>query len=133
MIDERLQTLADNLKSESAKVERLDALKSGQQVRERELRLSIAQSGGDRIARIDEEIARRQSEMARRKANAARYDELRRKLNLLQVRSAVDLLVQQQTCVQKHEVARERSCRHPARSDSAHVASAGSIAAIALS
>ena len=109
LIDERLETLADNFKSESAKVERLDALKSGQQGRERELRLSIAQSGGDRIARIDEEIARRQSEIVRRKANATRYDELRRKLDLLQVSSAEDLLIQQQTCVQKHEVEAIRS------------------------
>jgi uncharacterized protein YPO0396 len=109
LIDERLETLADNFKSESAKVERLDALKSGQQGRDRELRLSIAQSGGDRIARIDEEIARRQSEIVRRKANAARYDELRRKLKLLQVSSAEDLLIQQQTCIQKHEVEATRS------------------------
>jgi uncharacterized protein YPO0396 len=109
LIDARLETLADNFKSESAKVERLEARKLGQQIQERELRLSIAQSGGDRIAHIDAEIARRQLEMARRKTNAARYDELRRKLNLLQVGSAEDLVVQQQTCVQKHEVESNRA------------------------
>ena len=109
LIDVRLETLADNFKSESAKVERFETRKADQQVQERELRLSIAQSGGDRIAHIDAEIARRQFEMTRRKTNAARYDELRRKLNLLQVSSAEDLVVQQQTCVQKHEVESNRA------------------------
>ncbi len=109
LMADRLETLADNFKSESAKVERLDAFKAATQVQERELRLSIAQSGGDRLARLDEEIARRQSEIARRTGNAARYDALRRKLNLLQVSSAEDLLVQQQTCVQKHDVETARA------------------------
>ena len=109
LIDARLETLADNFKSESTKVERLEARKTAQQVQERELRLSIAHSGGDRIAHLDAEIARRQLEITRRKANAARYDELRRKLKLLQVRSAEDLVVQQQTCVQKHEVESSRA------------------------
>lgn len=109
LIDTRLETLADNFNSESTKVDRLEARKAGQQIQERELRLSIAHSGGDRIAHLDAEIARRQLEMGRRKANAARYDELRRKLSLLQVSSAEDLLVQQQTCVQKHTVESERA------------------------
>ncbi len=109
MIDTRLETLADNFNSESTKVERLEARKAGQQIQERELRLSIAHSGGDRIAHLVAEIARRQVEMARRKTNAARYDELRRKISLLQVSSAEDLLVQQQTCVQKHTVESDRA------------------------
>jgi len=109
LIEARLETLADNYKSESTKVERLEIHKTGQQIQERELRLSIAQSGGDRIAHLDAEIARRQLEIARRKGNAARYDELRRKLSLLRVSSAEDLSVQQQTCVQKHEVETSRA------------------------
>ena len=52
LIDERLQTLAETFASESAKVARLSALKSEQQSQERALRLSIAQSGGDRIAQM---------------------------------------------------------------------------------
>lgn len=109
LIDQRLETLAHNFKSESTKVERLEALKQGQQAEALDLRLSIAQSGGDRIARIGSDIDRRQIELARRKGNAARYDELRRKLSLLQVSSGEDLVVQQQTCVHKHEVESLRS------------------------
>ena len=109
LIDTRLETLADNFNSESTKVERLEARKAGQQIQERELRLNIAHRGGDRIAHLDAEIARRQLETARRKTNATRYDELRRQLSLLQVGSAEDLLVQQQTCAQKLGVESDRA------------------------
>ena len=102
LLDERLALLTGTLGAEKAKVERLEALKLAQQLDERALRLSIAQSGGDRIARIGEEIARRQEEIGRRQKNAERYDELRRKLNLIQVSNAEDLLHQQQACVQLH-------------------------------
>ena len=73
------------------------------------MRLSIASSGGDRIARIGEDIARQQLETLRRKTNASRYDELRRQLGLLQVASSEDLLAQQQSCLQLHGVAIQRS------------------------
>ena len=109
LLDERLGLLAENLSSEKAKVERSEAVKAGQQSRERELRLSIAASGGDRIARIGDEMARKQAEIERRKANAGRYDELRRLLGLLQVADAEDLLAQQQTCAQLQEVATNRA------------------------
>jgi uncharacterized protein YPO0396 len=109
LLDDRLALLAENLSSEKAKVERSEAVKAGQQSRERELRLSIAASGGDRIARIGDEIARKQTEIERRKANAGRYDELRRLLGLLQVADAEDLLAQQQSCAQLQEVATNRA------------------------
>ncbi|WP_413894930.1 ATP-binding protein [Rhodoferax sp.] len=109
LLEARLQSLDEALKSESAKVTRLDDLKLAQRTQERELRLTIAESGGDRIARIGEDIARRQQELLRRKSLAARYDELRRSLGLLQVASAEDLLAQQQTCVQLFDVATTRA------------------------
>ena len=109
LLDERLALLAENLNSEKAKVERSEAVKAGQQSRERELRLSIAASGGDRIARIGDEIARKQTEIERRRANAGRYDELRRLLGLLQVADAEDLLAQQQSCGQLQSVATQRA------------------------
>lgn len=109
LLDERLQTLAENLDSESAKVTRLEALSASQQSQAMELRLSIAAKGGDRMARIGEEISRKQHEADRRKVAAARYDELRRALGLLQVANAEDLLAQQQSCVQLQGVALERA------------------------
>ncbi|MCF8209356.1 MAG: ATP-dependent exonuclease SbcCD, C subunit-like protein [Rhodoferax sp.] len=109
LIDERLATLAQTLKSEDTKVERLQTQKLSQRSQERELRLNIAANGGDRIARIGDEIARLQTETDRRKKNADRYDTLRRQLGLLQVASPEDLLAQQQTCVQLGEAATERA------------------------
>jgi uncharacterized protein YPO0396 len=109
LLDERLQSLDESLQSESAKVQRLEEQKNAQRGQERELRLNIAESGGDRVARIGEAIARQQAELVRRKNTAARYDELRRDLGLLQVASSEDLLAQQQTCAQLHGVATQRA------------------------
>ena len=109
LIDARLQTLAETFASENVKIERLESLKLEQHIEERALRLSIAQSGGDRIAQLGDDMARKQVEIARRKTNATRYDELRKQLNVLQVASAEDLLAQQQTCLQMQEVAKDHS------------------------
>ncbi|MBV5297635.1 MAG: ATP-dependent exonuclease SbcCD, C subunit-like protein [Rhodoferax sp.] len=109
LLETRLQDLAEDLARDSAKVRKLEDIQAGQQTQERELRLSIAESGGDRLARIASDIARRQTEISRRKSNAARYDELRRQLELLQVASTEDLVAQQQTCLQLHEVATARA------------------------
>ena len=105
LIAARLQTLAETFASENAKVEKLEVLRGAQQSDERVLRLAIAQSGGDRIAQMGEEITRKQAEIVRRQAHAARYDALRKQLGLLQVASAEDLLAQQQSCVQMREAA----------------------------
>jgi len=109
LIDLRLAALAEDLARENVKVKKLEEAKLTQQSQEIDLRLSIASSGGDRIARIGEQIAQKNQETARRKATASRYDELRRQLGLLQVASVEDLLAQQQSCLQLHAVATQRS------------------------
>ncbi len=100
LLDERLQLLGENLNSENAKVERLADKREAEKILDRSLRLSIAQCGGDRISRIAEDTSRHEQSITRRKSNAARYDELRRSLGLLQVANAEDLLAQRQTCLQ---------------------------------
>ena len=100
LLDQRLQLLDENINSENAKVERLESKREAEKAHERSLRLSIAQSGGDRISRIAEDIGRHQSDITRRKTNASRYDDLRRSLGLLQVANSEDLLAQRQTCLQ---------------------------------
>ena len=101
LLDQRLDNLGLNLASESAKVERLDVHKRELQGKERELRLTIAQSGGDRIAQIEADIQRQQTELNRRQKNAQRYDELRRSLGLLQAANREELQTQQQGCAQR--------------------------------
>nr|WP_295776276.1 ATP-binding protein [Rhodoferax sp.] len=101
LLDQRLESLGVNLASESAKVERMEALKLDQQTKERVLRLNIAQSGGDRIAQIEADINRQQAELNKRQKNANRYDELRLSLGLLQVANREELKTQQQGCAQR--------------------------------
>ena len=101
MIDQRLQTLGDALETETARVGKLTAQKTAQQLQASEQRVAIALNGGDRITQIEIEIDRQQRDVYTRKAKAARYDELRQQLGLLKVSSMEDLLVQQQTCAQK--------------------------------
>lgn len=108
LLDLRLETLQTNLGNESAKVERLQARKAEQQTKERELRLSIAQSGGDRIAQIEADIGRQQTELNKRQKNAQRYDQLRLSLGLLAVANREELLTQQQTCAQRRAADGER-------------------------
>lgn len=101
----RLATLTEDLARDSAQVKKIDEQRQTQRMQERELRLTLAESGGDRIERIGAEIGRLQQEVERRKGNAHRYDELRRELGLLQVASVEDLVAQQQTCLQLQDQA----------------------------
>jgi len=100
LIDQRLAHLNEDLARDHAKVAKLEDQREQQRLQERDLRQSLATHGGDRLAQLAREIAQRQHEVVRRRANAARYDELRRALNLLQVASTEDLVAQQQTCTQ---------------------------------
>lgn len=104
LLDERIAQLTDTLASDHTKVQVLETDKARQQTQERELRVAIAQSGGDRIAQLEEAMARSQAESARRQAHAARYDALRQPLGLLQVGNAQELLTQQQACQSMREV-----------------------------
>ncbi|UCU92070.1 ATP-binding protein [Hydrogenophaga taeniospiralis] len=104
LLAQRLENLDVQLASETAKVERLQERKLEQQAQERDLRLSMAQSGGDRIAQIEAEMARQQTELERRQKNAQRYDQLRRSLGLLQVSNREELQTQQQGCDQRRVV-----------------------------
>lgn len=108
LLDQRLDNLGVQLASETAKVERLEALQRDLRSKESELRLSIAQRGGDRLAQLDAEIQRQQTELNRRQKNAQRYDQLRRRLGLLQVANREELQTQQQGCAQRRLADSER-------------------------
>ncbi|MGQ0711403.1 MAG: ATP-binding protein [Rhodoferax sp.] len=108
LLGQRLENLGVALASESAKVERLQQQRQAQSAQVLELRLSIAQSGGARIAQVQAEIHRQQAEHDRRQKNAQRYDSLRRSLGLLQVGSREELHTQQQGCAQRRAADEER-------------------------
>ncbi|HOE41375.1 MAG TPA: ATP-binding protein [Rhodoferax sp.] len=104
LLAQLLQVLTEDLARDTAKVNKLAEQRDSQRAQERELRLTLAESGGDRLARIEADIGQRQLEIRRRQANASRYDELRRQLGLLQVASTEDLVAQQQSCLQMQAV-----------------------------
>ncbi|WP_449257947.1 ATP-binding protein [Chlorobium limicola] len=80
LLDKRLASLDDELSRHSMAVERLQEQRRLKQERERELRLTIAENGGDRIENIGAEIRQKQSELERCRQKAVRYEELVRQL-----------------------------------------------------
>jgi uncharacterized protein YPO0396 len=108
LLETRLAHLADELARHASHVERLGTQQRDQQARERELRLAIAENGGDRIERLAQEISQKEQEQQRRADKARRYDELRQALGLLAVDRAEDFLTQRQLCAPMREAAGER-------------------------
>ena len=104
----RLQDLREALERDENKVQGLQDKREQLQKEERNLRRDIAQNGGDRLARIADDIMALDMERSRRKRHADKYDGLRLKLGLLQVGNAEDLVNQQQSCVQLREKTLER-------------------------
>ena len=109
LIAARLLSLSESLANEEAKVQKWEAQRNLQRGQAQELNLAIAQNGGNRLAQLEQQIQRQQTEQTRRQRNAARYDELRQQLSLLQVGSAEDLLAQQQVCLDLREQAKNTS------------------------
>ncbi|NLA74684.1 MAG: ATP-dependent exonuclease SbcCD, C subunit-like protein, partial [Deltaproteobacteria bacterium] len=76
LLDKRLLSLDNDLKRHQAAIERMEEQRGSQQEKERELRRSIAENGGDRIQSIAAEIKNKQEELERRRQRARRYNEL---------------------------------------------------------
>lgn len=108
LLDTRLAHLAEELARHDSHIERLSAQQREQQAHERELRLAIAESGGDRIERLALEIRQRQQEQQRCADRARRYDELRQALGLLEMHSAQDFEAQRKLCAPLRQAAAER-------------------------
>jgi uncharacterized protein YPO0396 len=100
LIEQRLTNLTADLTRDSARVTRLEDQRDQQRHQERELRLALATSGGDRLTALARDIAQHQQELSRRRSIAARYDELRLAMDLPPVVSTEDLLARQHTCTE---------------------------------
>ena len=74
LLEVRIDALDAAIQVRDQKIEQLDHNIGAQREKERELRVAIAENGGDRLARIDEEIGRKENEKSQRKANAVRYE-----------------------------------------------------------
>lgn len=95
LLEKRLTLLQENLARHTVVIERLEEQRRVYQGRERELRRSIAENGGDRIDRIGAEISHQKASLERRKAKADRYAELVRSLDRVPATNPEDFLVQQ--------------------------------------
>lgn len=108
LLDERLQRLAEDLGRHAHQLERLHKLQSEQQLQDRELRRTIAASGGDRIEWLATVITQKEQERARRADKARRYDDLRQALGLLAVHNTEDFMSHRQLCGPMREAAADR-------------------------
>ena len=75
LLVQRIGSLDTAIVVHSQEIELLDRKIHTQREEERRLRVDIAESGGDRLARIDEEIRRNEFEKSQRKDRAARYEQ----------------------------------------------------------
>lgn len=82
LLEKRLAALNEELIRHNGQVERLEDERGTLQGRERELRRTMAENGGDRIARIGEEIRAKEQEQRQRRLKADRHAELLRSLGL---------------------------------------------------
>jgi uncharacterized protein YPO0396 len=73
LLTDRIETLDATIAVQDAEVERLDREINAHREKERDLGSAIAANGGDRLARIDEEIRLSEIEKSQRKDKAERY------------------------------------------------------------
>jgi len=73
LLHHRLASLEEELLRHESKVEQLEQQRHEGQERERNLRRTIAENGGDRIESLSSEIRVKQGELDRKKRNATRY------------------------------------------------------------
>ncbi len=111
LLDKRLESLDEELQRHQTRIARLEVQRHEQQVRERELRRTIAEQGGDRIETLAEEIRRKQGELQRCRHKAERYAELMQGLELVPADNEEDFLVRRRQCADLREQTLENEAR----------------------
>lgn len=103
LLAKRLAALDAELARHNARVEGLEELRRAQQGQERELRRAMAENGGDRIARIEEDIRTKEEQQRQRRQKADRYAELVRNLGMQPAEDQGAFLVQDRQCTDLQE------------------------------
>jgi uncharacterized protein YPO0396 len=98
LLEKRLAGLQGDLKKHGVRISGLVEKRDRLRERERELRRSIAENGGDRIEHIGEEIRRCREEQQRKQRRFESYGELMEKLELSAPDSVGAFLVQRRKC-----------------------------------
>ncbi len=112
LLKKRLTLLNEESTRHHLVIEQLEEQRRTQRGQERELRHTIAESGGDRIASISEEILQRQEELERRKQKAFRYEELVRALGQYPAETGEEFLRQQSETTDWRETVEEAGARN---------------------
>ena len=102
LLEQRLQRLQLDFSRQQNKVEKLTRESEHQLHQQQELKQQIADNGGDRIERLQQEIRQQQSESERRLDKASRYRSLLEPLSMEAVDNA-DAFVQQQNTLQQKQ------------------------------
>ncbi len=103
LLTKRLAALDAEFARHNARVASLEELRRAQQGQEREIRQAMAENGGDRIARIEEEIRTKEEQQRQRRQKADRYAELVRTLELQPAEDQETFLVQGRQCADLRE------------------------------
>ena len=82
LLEKRLASLDEELERHQSAIQRLEEQRQARREQERELRRSIAEQGGDRIAALAAAIRRQEEEQERRRHKAGYYGDLIRALDL---------------------------------------------------
>jgi len=112
LLKKRLTLLNEESTRHHLVIEQLEEQRRTQRGQERELRHTIAESGGDRIASISEEILQKQEELERRKQKAFRYEELVRALGQYPAETGEEFLRQQSETTDWRETVEDAGVRN---------------------
>ncbi|MEE9311356.1 MAG: ATP-binding protein [Planctomycetota bacterium] len=112
LLEKRLTTLSEELIRYNAAIEQLSEQRLVKQAQERELRLAIAENGGNRIESISNEIIQKQAEQERRKERASRYEKLLNDLGELPAANEKQFLQLRAEIANKRETIEEEENRN---------------------
>ena len=111
LLEKRLASLNEELSRHNITIEGLEGNRRTQQGRDRELRRTIAENGGDRIEGIVAEIRQKQEDLERRNQKATRYGELARLLGEHPATTSEEFHLQRIGHSAMHEVTAEAEVR----------------------
>lgn len=108
LLDKRIGLLNEECARFGAQVGRLEERRAIEQARERELRRTIAESGGDHLERLAEKLRELAHEQSRRQAKAQRHAELLQGLQIPPPRDEAGFVAQRRECEDMLARSRER-------------------------
>jgi uncharacterized protein YPO0396 len=111
LLDTRLDNLAAEEQRQQGRIQNMEEQRRQEQVRERELRRTIAEHGGDRIEQLQEEIKRKEELLQRSRHKAQRHAKLLEELELQGPDDEESYLRQRRECERLREHTHEEETR----------------------